>query len=379
MFTLPLGIYIHLPWCIRKCPYCDFNSHAVPDDMPEEAYIDAILREIDYRLERISHKPIHTLFFGGGTPSLFSARQLDRLLQKLEHTLGFEKNIEVTLEANPGAADERRFTDYKAIGINRLSIGIQSFNDEHLQKLGRVHSSKEALQAFQSARNAGFNNVNIDLMYALPKQSIDQALTDVAQAIDLNPEHLSVYQLTLEPNTLFYQHPPPLPDTDLAWDMHMAIEQRLKQAGYMRYEVSNYAKKGLSCRHNLNYWRYGDYLGLGAGAHGKLSGIEIMRYWNIKHPKQYMAHAGTAAMTGGTTRPDEQNIAFEYMLNALRLEEAIKLTDFKARTGLSETHLEPALSQALAKKLLQRKKDRLTPTRLGRRFLNDLTALFLPA
>ena len=289
-----LSLYVHLPWCVKKCPYCDFNSHGLKGTLPEAAYVDALLRDLDQDLPRVAGRRIETVFFGGGTPSLFSAAAIARFLDGALRRLPFAADAEVTLEANPGTVERGRFAEYRAAGVTRLSIGVQSFDPAALKVLGRIHSSTEAVTAAEEAHAAGLANFNLDLMYALPGQSLEGALDDVARAATLKPAHISHYQLTLEPNTLFHAHPPTLPDEDTAWAMQEACQGALAERGYKQYEVSAYAQAGRECRHNLNYWRFGDYLGLGAGAHGKLTDASgrVTRIWKVKHPETYLRGAG---------------------------------------------------------------------------------------
>lgn len=375
----PLSLYVHLPWCVRKCPYCDFNSHEAVGRVPEDAYVEALLRDLEEELPRVWGRPVRSVFVGGGTPSLFSPDAVDRLLAGVRARLTLAPDAEITLEANPGTVDVERFRGFRAAGVNRLSIGVQSFEPEKLQALGRIHDREQALRAADAARSAGFDNFNLDLMYGLPDQGVEQALADMRAAIKLAPTHLSAYQLTIEPNTFFHTHPPPLPDDDVTWAMQQAIENELALAGFRQYEVSAHARPGFECRHNLNYWRFGDYLGIGAGAHGKLTDASgIARRWKIKQPKEYLAHAGTPQVAGGEQRLTPDDARFEFMLNALRLTEGFPATLFAERTGLPLAAARPALNAAQMKNLISLDADRLCPTKYGRRFLNDLQMLFLP-
>ena len=321
--TPPLSLYVHLPWCVRKCPYCDFNSHEQKGALPFEAYIDALIADLDHDLPLAWGRTVQTVFFGGGTPSLFPADAIDRFLQLASSRLRFAPQAEVTLETNPGTAEHGRFADYRKAGVNRISFGIQSFDDGCLQRLGRIHDSAQAESAVKLAQDAGFDNLNLDLMYALPGQTMAMAEYDVARAVALQPAHLSHYQLTLEPNTVFAARPPQgIPGIDDAWDMQERCQALIATAGFAQYEVSAYAQPGRQCAHNLNYWRFGDYLGIGAGAHGKLTlGAEqrILRRWKHKHPAAYLAAAGTAAAIGGDEDIDAARRPFDFMLNALRL------------------------------------------------------------
>lgn len=378
---LPLAVYVHLPWCLRKCPYCDFNSHAVPDALPEGHYIDALLADLQSELPRIWGRRIESVFIGGGTPSLFSPRALDRLLDGLRALLPLRPDTEITLEANPGTFEQERFSEFRAIGISRLSIGVQSFDDDLLERLGRVHNGTEARRAAEIAHRAGFDNFNLDLMFALPGQDRRLAQSDLHTALALEPTHLSYYQLTLEPNTLFAHAPPALPDEDEAWWIQEAGQGLLAARGYTQYEVSAYAKPGRRCRHNLNYWEFGDYLGLGAGAHGKLSDTatgRIERRWKQRQPERYMEQALGGDATAGTRDIDARERVFEFMLNALRLTDGFESRLFEARTGLPLAQAEPVLEQAMMRELIERDDDGIRPTTLGRRFLDELTGMFLP-
>ena len=323
--TPPLSLYVHLPWCVRKCPYCDFNSHEGRGALPFEPYVDALIADLDHDLPLAWGRTVQTVFFGGGTPSLFPAAAIDRFLQAASSRLRFAPGAEITLETNPGTAEHGRFEHYLAAGVNRLSFGVQSFDDGCLRRLGRIHDSGEAERAVKMAQDAGFDNFNLDLMYALPEQTLAMAERDVERALALQPAHISHYQLTLEPNTLFAARPPAgIPEHDEAWDMQERCQALLADAGYAQYEISAYARPGRQCAHNLNYWRFGDYLGIGAGAHGKLTlGSEqsILRRWKVKHPAEYLAKAGTPAAIGGDERIADERRPFDFMLNALRLNE----------------------------------------------------------
>ncbi|WP_101925729.1 MULTISPECIES: radical SAM family heme chaperone HemW [Luteimonas] len=379
----PLALYVHLPWCVRKCPYCDFNSHEFrgAGALPFDAYIDALVADLEHDLPLVWGRTIHSVFFGGGTPSLFPADAIARFLQAASARLRFAPGCEVTLETNPGTAEHGRFEDYLRAGVNRISFGIQTFDDACLQRLGRIHDSAQAVAAVQLARDAGFDNFNLDLMYALPGQTLAMAADDVARAIALAPTHISHYQLTLEPNTVFAARPPDaLPDDDLAWDMQEHCQAQLAAAGYAQYEVSAYAQPGRQCAHNLNYWRFGDYLGIGAGAHGKITlGSEetILRRWKHKHPTAWLATAGRAEAIGDDDRIAPARRPFEYMLNTLRLVEGFRLADFEARTGLPRAAIAAPLAAAVAQGWLDVDADRVRPTALGQRFTNDVVALFL--
>ena len=380
--TPPLSLYVHLPWCVRKCPYCDFNSHEQKGALPFEAYIDALIADLDHDLPLAWGRTVQTVFFGGGTPSLFPADAIDRFLQLASSRLRFAPQAEVTLETNPGTAEHGRFADYRKAGVNRISFGIQSFDDGCLQRLGRIHDSAQAESAVKLAQDAGFDNLNLDLMYALPGQTMAMAEYDVARAVALQPAHLSHYQLTLEPNTVFAARPPQgIPGIDDAWDMQERCQALIATAGFAQYEVSAYAQPGRQCAHNLNYWRFGDYLGIGAGAHGKLTlGAEqrILRRWKHKHPAAYLAAAGTAAAIGGDEDIDAARRPFDFMLNALRLNAGFPVALFEARTGLPIDAIADQLAHAHAQGWLDMDAGRIVPTELGRRFTNDVIALFLP-
>ncbi|MCR6662989.1 MAG: radical SAM family heme chaperone HemW [Luteimonas sp.] len=377
----PLSLYVHLPWCVRKCPYCDFNSHEARGALPFDAYVDALLADLDHDLPLVWGRTIHSVFFGGGTPSLFPADAIDRFLQQASARLRFAPGIEITLETNPGTAEHGRFDDYRRAGVNRISFGIQTFDDTVLQRLGRIHDSVQAEAAVKLAQDAGFDNFNLDLMYALPGQTLAMAEHDLARAFALQPSHISHYQLTLEPNTVFAARPPQgLPDDDLAWDMQEHCQAILADAGFAQYEVSAYARPGRQCAHNLNYWRFGDYLGIGAGAHGKLTlGSEqaILRRWKVKHPTAWLAAAGRTDAIGGDERIAPQQRPFEFMLNALRLVEGVSLSTFEARTGLPREAIAAELGEAMSRGWLEMHGDHLRPTAQGMRFANDTMALFL--
>ncbi|MBO9717169.1 MAG: radical SAM family heme chaperone HemW [Pseudoxanthomonas sp.] len=377
----PLSLYVHLPWCVRKCPYCDFNSHAAKGALPFDDYVDALVRDLEHDLPLVWGRTVHSVFFGGGTPSLFPPEAIDRILQAASARLRFAPDAEITLEANPGTAEHGRFDGYRAAGVNRVSFGIQSFDDGCLQRLGRIHDSAEAEAAVRLAQDAGFDNLNLDLMYALPGQDLAMAERDLERAFALQPAHISHYQLTLEPNTVFFARPPQgIPDDDLSWDIQERCQALLADAGYGHYETSAYARPGRQCAHNLNYWRYGDYLGIGAGAHGKITlGAEqaILRRWKHKHPATWMAAAGGAGAIGGDDRIEPERRPFEYMLNALRLHEGFALADFEVRTGLSRDRIQPALALARERGWLEVSDTTVVPTVLGRRFANDVIGLFL--
>jgi putative oxygen-independent coproporphyrinogen III oxidase len=383
----PIGLYIHLPWCERKCPYCDFNSHEIhappggrpPDGRPPEMrYIDALLADLNKDLPLLQGRPIETLFIGGGTPSLFSAPAIKRLLSGIASRVELSADLEATMEANPGSAEAEKFAGFAAAGINRLSLGIQSFDDARLQALGRVHNSDQAHAAITLARNSGFASFNIDLMHGLPGQTIDGALTDLTTALAYNPPHLSWYQLTIEPNTVFHKRPPLLPVEDTLADMQLDGEHLLSMQGYIQYEVSAYSRPGFQCRHNHNYWSFGDYLGIGAGAHSKISlgDGRICRYAKKRQPDQYMAASGGFIASSRELVPAE--IPGEFMLNALRLNEGFSLDQYHRRTGLDITSLEPQLESLYRRELLQLEGNTVSATATGRRFLDTVIGEFFP-
>lgn len=376
----PLSLYIHFPWCARKCPYCDFNSHALRGELPEQAYVDALLSDLEQELPAVWGRTVQTVFLGGGTPSLFSGAAIDRLLGGVRARLPLSPDAEITLEANPGSGEQEKFSAYREAGVNRLSIGVQSFNDAHLQRLGRIHDAGEALRAARAARDAGFDNFNLDLMFGLPEQTVEQALADLATATGLQPAHLSWYQLTLEPNTLFHSRPPPLPDDEQKWTIQEAGQSQLASQGYTQYEVSAWARNGRACRHNLNYWRFGDYIGIGAGAHGKITdgghGV-ILRRWKKRHAQDYLANAGTPACIDGQRQLDAGVAVFEFALNRLRLREGFSLEDFTAVCGLGQERIVPLLEQAAADGLLTLDGDSVRHTEQGWRFLDNLVERFL--
>jgi oxygen-independent coproporphyrinogen-3 oxidase len=379
--TPPLSLYVHVPWCVRKCPYCDFNSHTGRGELPLAQYVDALLADLDFDLPLVWGRTIRTVFFGGGTPSLLPAELVDRFLQQASSRLRFAPDCEITLETNPGTSEYGKLADYRAAGVNRLSFGVQSFDDGCLERLGRIHDSAQAATAIRQAQDAGFDELNLDLMYALPGQDLAMAARDVERAVELAPTHISHYQLTLEPNTVFAARPPKnIPDDDLAWDMQEHCQAMLASAGYEHYETSAYARPGHRCAHNLNYWRYGDYLGIGAGAHGKITlgaGQSILRRWKHKHPARYLETAGTAEALGGDETVAPARRPFEFMLNALRLHEGFAWSQFEARTGLPRAAIAGPLSSAVSEGWLDDDGERVRPTALGRRFTNDVLELFL--
>jgi len=373
----PLSLYVHWPWCVRKCPYCDFNSHEGKGELPEQDYLDALRLDLEQSLPLIWGRKIHTVFIGGGTPSLMSAAALDRLMSDLRTLLPLEIDAEITMEANPGTFEAERFKSYRESGINRLSIGIQSFNPAHLTALGRIHDGDEALRAVQIAKDT-FDNFNLDLMYALPSQTLDEARRDLETALAFAPPHLSLYHLTMEPNTVFAKYPPALPDDDLSADMQDMIAEVTGAAGYQHYEVSAYAQAGRRARHNLNYWQFGDYLGIGAGAHSKISfPHRVLRQARFKQPQSFI----DAARRGNPVQEEHEigraDMGFEFMLNTLRLTEGFDPNLFGERTGMSISAITRALNEAESKGLLVRDHRLIRPTELGQRFLNDLQEMFL--
>lgn len=377
----PLSLYVHLPWCVRKCPYCDFNSHAVQGVMPGEEYIDALLLDLQLELPLVWGRPVHSIFFGGGTPSLFSASQFERLLSGCRGLLQLTPDAEITLEANPGTVERDRFSAYRDAGINRVSLGVQSFSDDSLARLGRIHDGVEAAQAVDSIQSAGFRNFNIDLMYALPGQSLKDALQDIRRAIDCAPAHLSHYQLTIEPNTAFHANPPELPDSELAWDMQESCGGALLDAGFDQYEISAWARPEKQSRHNLNYWRYGDFLGIGAGAHGKItlpSGQSIRRRIRRRSPADWMQNAGAAGSLAEDRALEQEERVFEFFLNQLRLRRGVNKAQFSAWTGVDWQLVAGRVAEAVDRGLLKEEDGFLAPTELGWRFVNETQAIFLP-
>ena len=380
----PLALYVHIPWCIRKCPYCDFNSHQANDEVPEADYVAALRADLEQDLPLVQGRKLTSIFFGGGTPSIFSAKAIEHILQDAEHLVGFEDDIEITLEANPGTFEQERFCGFRQAGVNRLSIGIQSFNDTQLTLLGRVHGRNEALRAVEMARAAGFDNINLDLMHGLPQQSVADAQADLQQAILLAPEHVSWYQLTIEQNTVFYSSPPRLPDEEILADIQDEGIALLAQAGYRQYEVSAYAQPGRQARHNINYWQFGDYLGIGAGAHGKITlptQAHIMRLWKTRLPKHYLQSRDritqsicghSNAYAGGGEILQQTSLPLEFLLNGLRLVDGVPVDYFHKRTGLPLNALEPQWSGLMQKGLVQLDKGVIKTTALGQRFLNNV-------
>ena len=372
---IPLSLYIHIPWCIRKCPYCDFNSHTLKTDLNESRYIDSLIADFQSSLNYIQNRPIHSIFFGGGTPSLFKPESYERLLSAIFKEVSVVDNLEITLEANPGTVDEHYFKGYRTIGINRLSLGVQSFDTEKLKKLGRIHTAEQATNAFHVAQQAGFNNINIDLMFGLPDQSLEEALLDLSQAVALNPTHLSWYQLTLEPNTVFYKYPPVLPNEDKLWEIETQGKQFIEKH-YQQYEISAYSKKNQQCQHNLNYWLFGDYLGIGAGAHGKITtNNNILRTQKKRQPEDYMNGEKNFVAKEEVISPKE--ISFEFILNASRLHQAIPYSLLEERAGLSYSAIEAHLLKAESKGLVEIRECDFEITSLGHRYLNNVQELFL--
>ena len=374
----PLSLYIHLPWCLKKCPYCDFNSHEMaPDAMPEQRYIDAVVADLEAALPLIWGRTVHTIFIGGGTPSLFSPAAIDRMLGDIRARVKLEPDCEITLEANPGTFEKDRFKAYRQSGVTRLSIGVQSFNDSHLQTIGRVHNSAQAMAAVEEAASA-FDTFNLDIMYALPGQTLEQLDADIRTALQFKPPHISIYHLTIEPNTYFAKYPPVVPPDDMAYAMLDRITERTAEAGLGRYEVSAYAQDPHRCRHNLNYWQFGDYLGIGAGAHSKLSfAHRVVRQVRFREPRLYMERALGGNALAQVEEVSRAELPFEYMLNALRMRHGFGLRDFTERTGLAITSIEAALQTAERKGLIERDFARVRPTERGFDFLSDLQELFL--
>ncbi len=374
----PLALYAHLPWCVRKCPYCDFNSHELRGALPEAQYVDALVADLDSALPAVWGRRVYSIFLGGGTPSLFSAAAIERLLSAFRARLPLAADAEITLEANPGTVEAEKFRDFAAAGVNRLSVGIQSFDPRCLAALGRIHDDREARRAVEVAA-AHFENFNLDLMYALPGQTLAAAEADVVEAIATGAPHLSLYHLTIEPNTVFHKHPPPLPDEDAAAAIHDLVADRLAGAGYAHYETSAHARPGRESRHNLNYWRFGDYLGIGAGAHAKVSFADrIVRETRTRSPAEYVRRVADGTHVTERRELDARELPFEFMMNALRLAAGFEVAAFAERTGLPISAAEKALAAAEARGLIVRDHLSVRPTDLGRRFLNDLLQLFLP-
>ncbi|WP_394200187.1 radical SAM family heme chaperone HemW [Shewanella waksmanii] len=372
----PLSLYIHIPWCVQKCPYCDFNSHGQHGELPQQAYVDALLADLAIDLPYVQGRKLHSIFIGGGTPSLFDAAQIKRLLNGVQNAIAFKDGIEITMEANPGTLEHDALHAYREAGINRLSIGVQSFASDKLNLLGRIHDKNEAQAAAKEAQKAGFNSFNLDLMHGLPNQSFDQAMADIEQAAKLQPPHLSWYQLTIEPNTLFHSKPPTLPDDEALWHIYEQGQKKLAQLGYQQYEISAYAKPGFQCQHNINYWQFGDYIGIGCGAHGKITDIghqQIFRTVKIKHPKGYLS-GKDYLFDKNTIEPDER--ALEYLMNRFRLMAAIPKDEFEQRTGLPASTIETQMQHAATKGLVEISPNHWQLTAKGSMFVNELLSLF---
>ena len=373
--TPPLSLYIHIPWCVRKCPYCDFNSHEAREDVPEEHYITALIADLEQDLPAVWGRTVESLFIGGGTPSLFSARAIARLLSEIRARIPLKPAAEITLEANPGTVDQAHFDGFREAGINRLSMGIQSFQDESLASIGRIHDGTEARAAVAAARRAGFENINLDLMFGLPAQTTAGVLLDLSAAMELQPAHISFYELTIEPNTRFFRQPPPRPDDDILWEMQTAGRSRLDAAGYQRYEVSAYAQPGRQCRHNLNYWQFGDYLGIGAGAHAKISEAAtqtITRTSKVKHPRAYLDAASSNARISSSNKLTADDVILEFAMNSLRLDCGFTRASFTAATGLPCTLIETRVHSAIEHQLLTDDNDIIRATAKGQHYLNEL-------
>lgn len=376
----PLSLYIHTPWCVRKCPYCDFNSHEIKQAINEKQYLQALLTDVEQDLPRVWGRRINSIFIGGGTPSVLSPDFYDRLFSSLRALLQISANAEITMEANPGTVDASYFKYYREAGVNRLSIGIQSFRDKYLKELGRIHDNRLAKSAIEIARESSFENINLDLMFGLPGQSVDEAIKDVLEAINFNPEHLSYYQLTIEPNTYFYTHKPPLPDDDTLWEMQNQALDIIKDNEYSQYEVSAYAKPGKQCAHNKNYWEFGDYLGIGAGAHSKLTDVNqkaIYRLIKEKHPRKYVENVSSDLRVISEHSLSRKELPLEFMMNALRLTDGFASSLFSERTGLPISTIEKTLTKAEADGLLNWDINRILPSAKGRVFLNNLLEMFV--
>jgi len=374
------SLYIHIPWCVKKCPYCDFNSHEKRDNYNEEAYIDALIRDLNIEAIKVNSRILKSIFIGGGTPSLFSAQSIDKILSQVDQQLNITDDVEITLEANPGTFEAEKFTDFHQAGINRLSIGIQSFNDQHLKILGRIHNSEQAHRAINMAQDAGFERINLDVMFGLPEQTVEQAIQDIDLALGYQTGHLSHYQLTLEKNTLFYKHPPSLPVDDQIWKMQTECQKQIAKQ-LSQYEVSAYAAEQQQSQHNVNYWQFGDYIGIGAGAHGKLTNNngEVFRYWKKKQPREYMNTAGNPECIGGENKVIEAELPFEFMMNALRLKSGFTLQQFTQRTRLHASTIEPTLITLIDKQLMGLNNSIYKCTDQGWNFLNNTLEHFLPS
>lgn len=381
MHDVPLSLYVHIPWCIKKCPYCDFNSHEIKNTLPEDQYIDALIIDLKSHAKEVQNREVISVFIGGGTPSIFAAKSIKRLIAAIKNELNLYSAAEITIEANPGTTDQENFAGFFKAGINRISIGAQSFADSQLQSLGRIHDAQAAIDAAHAAQQAGFENFNIDLMYALPQQSLTAALDDIEQAIKLNPTHISYYQLTIEPNTSFYRQPPKLPDSQASWEIQQAGMELLAKHGYQQYEISAYAKENYQCAHNTNYWQFGDYIGIGAGAHQKLTLASknlITRCEKPKHPQQYMRYINDEKSTAQTHNLSEQDIIFEFMLNALRLKHGFTKQQFEKHTGLSIEKIDQPLQAHISEGLLIMKNDKIYCSERGYGFLDNVLQSWLP-
>ena len=374
----PLSLYVHIPWCIEKCPYCDFNSHKLRGEIPEQDYLAALLADLNTDIIYAQGRQLDTIFIGGGTPSLISAAGIGWLLKEIEKKIPFKENIEITLEANPGAIENSKIAQFKQAGVSRFSFGVQSFQQAKLTRLGRIHGVDEAKSAALQAKQSGVSTFNLDLMHGLPEQSLEDALFDLKTAIDLAPTHISWYQLTIEPNTQYFSHPPTLPDDELLWEIQLAGQKLLAENGYHQYEISGYSQKGFECQHNLNYWSFSDYIGIGCGAHGKLTlplENKIIRTTKIKHPKGYLER--NRPFLDESHRVQQEDLAFEYMMNRLRLFEPIPFHEFEQYTGLSIDSISDPIQTAINKKLLIKNSDHWLITELGHRYLNELLQLFM--
>jgi oxygen-independent coproporphyrinogen-3 oxidase len=378
---IPLALYIHLPWCVKKCPYCDFNSHEiVRQSLQEEDYIDALIKDLEWQLPQMWGRSIISVFIGGGTPSLFSVAAMDRLLSSLRARLNLHSEIEITLEANPGTVDAEKFIGYREIGINRISIGVQTFSDVNLKSLGRIHNGKDAMLAVEKAKNAGFENINIDLMFGLPGQNINEAINDLELGIGMNPSHISWYQLTIEPNTVFYAKPPVLPDEDYIWEIQQQGQKLLKESHYNQYEISAYENDNHQCKHNLNYWQFGDYLGIGAGSHSKLTDVAngvISRHIRHRIPERYINLAGTQDVITKSRALKTNELPLEFMMNAMRLSDGVKSSLFFDHTGIPVSCMKQTLLNAEDRGLIQWNIEKIKPTETGQRYLNDLLQMFM--
>jgi len=378
LYLPPLSLYVHIPWCVKKCPYCDFNSHIADKNIPEKEYLAALIEDLDRSLNYVQGRKISSIFFGGGTPSLFSADAIGKIIQAAKLRIGFDKDIEITLEANPGTFEQEKFSGFRSQGVNRLSIGIQSFSDDHLESLGRIHSAQQAIDAVKNAKNAGFENINIDLMHGLPGQDANDAVDDLVNAIKLEPSHISWYQLTIEPNTVFFNKPPKLPTDILLESIQNKGEKILLDAGYKKYEVSAYCKNNDRSMHNMNYWEFGDYLGIGAGAHGKITLPEkkkILRMQKTRSPSDYLDKR--KSYTAASKQINSKEIPLEFMMNALRLNHGVSKSTFEGRTGVSINEIERPLRALKKQKLIESLDEKICPTTKGHMFLNSVLEVFL--